>query len=396
MVFKIGSKEINFKEKIIILIVIAAAVFFLFGKIFNKEEKMVYLTETVKRGNIEQTVIATGSVRSNNRVEVGAQVSGKITKINVSLGQEVKKGDLIATIDSMTQENDLEIAKSQLSSYEAQLESRTVNLEVSKSKFNRAEKLYKTKSISQDDYESAKQEYFSAKSEIKEIEEQIKQAEIEVKTAETDLSYTVITSPIDGVIISIPVSEGQTVNSMQTTPTIVQVADLKKMLIKPEISEGDITKLKKGQNVEFTILSAPEKVYKSKIESIDPATTTLSDDEYEESVSSTDAVYYYANVIVDNEDGLLRIGMTATNSIKVAEAENVLLIPSMALHKIGEKYFVDILGEKDEVQEREVEIGISDDANTEIKKGVQEGERVIINNLKTGELTNDMGRPPMF
>lgn len=384
------------KKKIAICICSVVVLFFIFKKFTGKEEKTIFLTDEVKRGNIAQTVIATGTIRSNNRVEVGAQVSGRITKLNVVLGQEVKKGDLIATIDSMTQENDLEKAKSQLSSYEKQLESKKVNLEVKKSKYNRASNLYKVKSISQDDYETAKQEYADAKSGVSELEELIKQAKIEVKIAETDLSYTVITSPIDGVVVSIPISEGQTVNSMQSAPTIVQVADLKKMLIKPEISEGDITKLRKGQEVEFTILSLPEKVYRAKIDSIDPATTTLTDDEYEESVSDTEAVYYYANVIVDNIDNNLRIGMTTTNTIKVAEAKDVIVIPTTALYKKGNKYYVKTLGEKEVVEEKEVKIGINDEINTEIKSGLKEGEKLILTEMKAGEVVNKSTRPPRF
>lgn len=384
------------KKKIAICICSVVVLFLIFKKFTGKEEKTIFLTDEVKRGNIAQTVIATGTIRSNNRVEVGAQVSGRITKLNVVLGQEVKKGDLIATIDSMTQENDLEKAKSQLSSYEKQLESKKVNLEVKKSKYNRASNLYKVKSISQDDYETAKQEYADAKSGVSELEELIKQAKIEVKIAETDLSYTIITSPIDGVVVSIPISEGQTVNSMQSAPTIVQVADLKKMLIKPEISEGDITKLKKGQEVEFTILSLPEKVYKAKIDSIDPATTTLTDDEYEESASDTEAVYYYANVIVDNKDNNLRIGMTTTNTIKVAEAKDVITIPTTALYKKGDKYYVRTLGEKEVVEEKEVKIGINDDMNTEIKSGLKEGEKLILTEMKAGEVVNKSTRPPRF
>lgn len=384
------------KKKIAICICSVVVLFLIFKKFTGKEEKTIFLTDEVKRGNIAQTVIATGTIRSNNRVEVGAQVSGRITKLNVVLGQEVKKGDLIATIDSMTQENDLEKAKSQLSSYEKQLESKKVNLEVKKSKYNRASNLYKVKSISQDDYETAKQEYADAKSGVSELEELIKQAKIEVKIAETDLSYTVITSPIDGVVVSIPISEGQTVNSMQSAPTIVQVADLKKMLIKPEISEGDITKLKKGQEVEFTILSLPEKVYKAKIDSIDPATTTLTDDEYEESASDTEAVYYYANVIVDNKDNNLRIGMTTTNTIKVAEAKDVITIPTTALYKKGDKYYVRTLREKEVVEEKEVKIGINDDMNTEIKSGLKEGEKLILTEMKAGEVVNKSTRPPRF
>ena len=384
------------KKKIAICICSVVILFLIFKKFTGKEEKTIFLTDEVKRGNIAQTVIATGTIRSNNRVEVGAQVSGRITKLNVVLGQEVKKGDLIATIDSMTQENDLEKAKSQLSSYEKQLESKKVNLEVKKSKYNRASNLYKVKSISQDDYETAKQEYADAKSGVSELEELIKQAKIEVKIAETDLSYTVITSPIDGVVVSIPISEGQTVNSMQSAPTIVQVADLKKMLIKPEISEGDITKLKKGQEVEFTILSLPEKVYRAKIDSIDPATTTLTDDEYEESASDTEAVYYYTNVIVDNKDNNLRIGMTTTNTIKVAEAKDVITIPTTALYKKGDKYYVRTLGEKEVVEEKEVKIGINDDMNTEIKSGLKEGEKLILTEMKAGEVASRSTRPPRF
>lgn len=384
------------KKKLIVVAGIVVVLFFVFNKMGSKPEKAVFLTEEARRGNIEQTVIATGTVRSNNRVEVGAQVSGKITKMNVILGQEVKKGDLIATIDSTTQENDLEKAKSQLESYETQLESKKTTLEVSSSKYRRAANLYKVKSISQDDYETAKEEYAAAKSGVREIEELIKQAKIEVKTAETNLGYTTIVSPIDGVVISIPVSEGQTVNSMQTTPTIVQVADLKKMLIKPEISEGDITKLKEGQEVEFTILSLPERVYKAKINSIDPAATTLTDDEYEESASDTDAVYYYANVVVDNEDNILRIGMTTTNVIKVAQVENVIVVPSIALQKRDGKYFIKVLEEKDKVVEKEVEIGINDDLNTEIKEGLTEGEKIILTESRAGDGNSSMPGPPRF
>lgn len=384
------------KKHIAVIICSIVILFLVFKQVSNKKEKTIFLTDEVKRGNIAQTVIATGTIRSNNRVEVGAQVSGRITKLNVVLGQEVKKGDLIATIDSMTQENDLEKAKSQLSSYEKQLESKKVDLEVKKSKYNRASNLYKVKSISQDEYETAKQEYADAKSGVSELEELIKQAKIEVKIAETELSYTVITSPIDGVVVSIPISEGQTVNSKQNTPTIVQVADLKKMLIKPEISEGDITKLKKGQEVEFTILSLPEKIYKAKIDSIDPAMTTLTDDEYEESVSDTEAVYYYANVIVDNIDNNLRIGMTTTNTIKVAEAKDVIAIPTTALYKKGDKYYVKILGEKEVVEEKEVKIGINDDMNTEIKSGLKEGEKLILTEMKAGEGIVKSTRPPRF
>lgn len=379
------------KKRVVVLAVVAIVAIGV-GLKLSKKEESIYLTETAKKGNIEQTVTATGSIRSNNRVEVGAQVDGKITELNVKLGQKVKKGDLLAKIDSMTQENDLEKAKSVLQSYKANLESKQIETDIKKSQFKRAEQLYKLKSISQEEYETAKQSYYLANSELKGIEEEIKQAEIDVKTAETELSYTTITSPIDGVVISIPVSEGQTVNSRQSTPTIVQVADLTKMLIKPEISEGDITKLKVGQEVDFTILSAPNRVFKGKIASIDPADTTLTDDEYVESVSSTEAIYYYANVVVDNEDETLRIGMTTTSNIKIAEAKDVIIAPTTAIHKKNGKNYIKVLTKDKEVVEKEVQIGISDDINTEIKSGLSEGEEIVLNQIKSGEVVGTAPR----
>lgn len=385
--------ELKLSKKKLIGLFIVVAIFIVVAVLkINKEPEAIFLTEVAKKGNIEEVVTATGSIRSNNRVEVGAQVDGKITELNVVLGQRVKKGDLVAKIDSTTQENDLEKAKSILLSYEANLESKEIETDIKFSQFKRAGELYKLKSISQEEYEEAKQSYYLAKSELKGIKENIKQAQIDVKTAETELSYTTITSPIDGVVISIPVSVGQTVNSRQSTPTIIQVADLTKMLIKPEISEGDITKLRVGQDVEFTILSAPERVFKGKIDSIDPAVTTLTDDEYTESVSNTEAIYYYANVVVDNEDGILRIGMTATSNIKIAEAKNVILAPTTAIHKKNGKNYINVLTSERKVVEKEVELGINDDLNTEIKSGLSEGDEIVLNQIKSGEMVGNAPR----
>lgn len=191
---------------ILVIVLILGVVYYSFFR--KKDDGVKYLTETVKRSDISQTIVASGTVRSNNRVEVGAQVSGKITKINVVLGQEVKKGDLLATIDSLTQNNNLDEAKSKLKVYQAQRKSASVKYQVAQSKFNRISKLYQMNSISQDDYETAKEELEVAKASVTEYDELIAQASISVKTAETNLSYTSITSPIDGVVISIPVSEG--------------------------------------------------------------------------------------------------------------------------------------------------------------------------------------------
>jgi len=142
---------------ILVIVLILGVIYYSFFR--KKDDGVKYLTEVVKRSDISQTIVASETVRSNNRVEVGAQVSGKITKINVVLGQEVKKGDLIATIDSLTQNNNLDEAKSKLKVYQAQRKSASVKYLVTQSKFNRISKLYQMNSISQDEYESAKVDF---------------------------------------------------------------------------------------------------------------------------------------------------------------------------------------------------------------------------------------------
>lgn len=389
------------KKRFFILLglLIAAGVAYYFFSSNNKQET-TYLTESVTRGNVEKTVVASGSVESVNEVDVGAQASGKITKLYVKLGQEIKKGEMIADIDSTTQINTLNTKKAALVSYQAQLKAKKTAYDVALSSYNRLSKLYTQKATSLDSLNTAKSTLDNAKAEMEAIEANIKQAEIEVNTAETNVGYTKITAPTDGTIISVPVSEGQTVNANQTTPTIVTIADLSKMKIKPEISEGDITKVKAGQEVSFTILSDSQTLYHSVIDSVDPANTTTSDSSStssstsSSSSSTTSAIYYYANVLIDNPDRTLRIGMTTENNIKIANAKDVLFVSNMAIQKRDGKSFVNVLNDKNQPEQREVETGVQNDFKTEIKSGLNEGEKVIVSQVANGEKVGSMPRGP--
>ena len=380
------------------LAVAAGAAYYFFSN--NNKQETTYLTESVTRGNVEKTVVASGSVESVNEVDVGAQASGKITKLYVKLGQEIKKGEMIADIDSTTQINTLNTKKAALVSYQAQLKAKKTAYDVALSSYNRLSKLYTQKATSLDSLNTAKSTLDNAKAEMEAIEANTKQAEIEVNTAETNVGYTKITAPMDGTVISVPVSEGQTVNANQTTPTIVTIADLSKMKIKPEISEGDITKVKAGQEVSFTILSDSQTVYHSVIDSVDPANTTTSDSSStsssisSSSSSTTSAIYYYANVLIDNPDRTLRIGMTTENNIKIANAKDVLLISNMAIQKRDGKSFVNVLNDKNQPEKREVETGVQNDFKTEIKSGLNEGEKVIVSQVANGEQVGSMPRGP--
>lgn len=386
--------KFKMKKKIIIVLFILILIGIGYSYFYNEKSDIVYLTEPVQRGNISQQVIATGTVRSANRVEVGARVSGQVQKIYVKVGQKVKKGELLAQLDSVSQEDSLKSSEAQLKALQALLSAYQVELTANQSNYKRVAQLYAKKSVSLSEYEQANTALAAVQAKIAQVQTQIEQGELEVNAARTRLDYTKIVSPIDGTVIAIPVSEGQTVNANQYTPTIVQVADLNTMLIKPEIAEGDITKIAVGMPVHFTTLSDPKRVYHSKIESIDPATTTLVDNEYSESVSDNSAVYYYANVLIDNADGKLRIGMTTQDTIVIASVQDVLLVPNLAVSRNGSTFTVRVLTEKNEVIEKTVEVGLKDDTNTEIKSGLTEGEKVITAELSDGETVGTQTRRP--
>lgn len=355
-----------------------------------------YITEPVKRGTIDKSVLASGSVRAIQRTEVGAQVSGKIQKLNAELGQAVKKGQLIAEIDSEPQQNALNSAQAEWLAYQTQLNAKQVALSVAESSYQRLAKLYTQKSSSLNELDNARNTLALAKANLEESKAKIQLAEIAVNTAKTNLSYTKIIAPIDGVIVSVPVSEGQTVNANQSSPTIVQVADLSQVLIKFEIAEGDIAQVKVDQAVSFNTLAEPNRRYRTEIQSLDPALTKLTDNNYVEQSASNEAVYYYANTQVANPDQSLRIGMTVQGKITIFEKHNVLLVPNSAIKKRQGKSVVDVL-ENGKSVERNVEIGISDGQSSEVLSGLNEGEQVITTQRNANEKIGSQNiRMPRF
>ena len=379
----------------VIVLILASLVFW----ITTREDDVTYMTEKVRTGNISQVVEATGEVAAVNLVSVGAQVSGQIKKLYVVLGQEVKQGEMIAEIDSQTQENTLNTDKAKLDNYKAQLEARKIILAISRKQYDRERILIKTNSTSQQNLENARDAYATAKANVNEMESLIRQTQIAINTDETNLGYTKIRAPLNGTIVSVPVEEGQTVNANQTTPTIVQIANLNDMEIDIEISEGDITKVKPGMKIYYTILSEPNTVFHARLDSIDPGLTTLTDGSYDKSSSSTssssssnEAVYYYGRAYVDNPEGKLRIGMLTQNTIHVSSAENVLIVPSITISSQQGKHFVRVLTDKKKVEKREVETGISDGVFTEIKSGLNDGEQVISSEVSKGEQIGETSR----
>lgn len=373
------------KKNVFLFALVALAA--LFGcKDWFKDEPVSYITEPVIRKNIEKTVNATGEVKAIELVTVGAQTSGKIEYLPVKVGQRIQKGDLIAQIDSTTQENDVNSTKAKLTSLKAQLNAAEISAKIAEKQFVREQRLLKKNAASQEDFENAKDAFEAAKAKVTELKASIGETALALNTAETNLGYTKITAPLDGVVVSVPVKTGQTVNAAMNTPTIVQIADLSQMEILIEISEGDIGKVQTGAKVTYTVLSAPETVYETTLKSIDPGLTLLTNGEYTEVVGSDEAIYYYGRLVVDNPDGALRIGMTTQNVIYVAQADNVLTVPVLAVKKDGTQSYVNVLTPTG-IQRHAVITGLSDGVDIEIKSGVSDPDTVVIAQMSESEVT---------
>ena len=386
------------KKTLIIVILLCVGAVALYVGFLKKDDKAQLATQSITRMNIDQSIEAVGEVYAKEQVDVGAQVSGQITKLYVQIGDKVKAGDLIAQIDKDKQQNDLDITKAQLASTKANLESKKVALEIASSQYQREQKLYSNKATSLENLETLKNNFYSLKASVADLDAQVVQLEITLKNAEKDLGYTTITAPMDGIIINVAVDEGQTVNANQSTPTIVKIANLDEMEIRMEIAEADVSKIKVGTAVKFSILNDPEKKYEAKISSIDPANTTTSDAKSNSSSSSTSssstsAIYYYAKVFVKNRDNFLRIGMSVENSIVIKSAPNALAVPTYAIKNDKGGYFVELL-RGGQIIKSYVKIGIKDSINTQILDGVSENDLLVLSSsAKTGKSSGM--RPPM-
>ena len=380
------------------LVILAGLGWYGYQKMQPKDET-TFITEDVKRGKIAQTVSATGEIAATNLVDVGAQVSGQIKKMHVKIGDTVQEGDLIAEIDNVSQVNEVNTRKAQLQTYQAQLESAQVALKIAQRKYNRYKSLASADAVSKEEFESTEDSLATNRARIKELQSSIRQTQIAINTAEKDLGYTRITAPSAGTVVSLVVEQGQTINASQTSPTVVQIADLTSMTNKMQIAEGDATKVKAGQTVNFTILSEPDTPISAKLDSIDPGLTTMSQGSYSKSTDTTsNAIYYYARATVPNPEGKLAIGMTTQNTVEIASADNVLMVPTVAIKTKDGKKFVRVLEANNQAVDREIQTGLKDSMNTEVKSGLNEGEKVVMSEMGAAEkaeaVEREMAGPP--
>lgn len=339
------------------------------------EASTVPPTVAVTRGDVETTVLASGVLQANSLVSVGAEVSGSIKAVHVALGDTVKKGDLIAEIDSLNQENAVRSAEAALAGIEAQQRNQQAVLAKAETTLERQQQLSANNLISRTDLETAQTALDQARAQLDQLAAQITQAELTVDSAQLNLARTRITAPSDGTVVALLVDAGQTVNANSSTPTIAKIADLDTMVIKAEISEADVVKVKPGQRVYFTILGEPDSQIEATLREIEPAPTSISGD----GTSAGDAVYYNGLFDVPNPDHKLRISMTAQVTIVLAEARDALTLPASLVTRRGPDGPVVMVYDpaSQQVQPRRIEVGLNNNITAEIVSGLAEGEQVV-------------------
>ncbi|MFM1685851.1 efflux RND transporter periplasmic adaptor subunit [Aeromonas salmonicida] len=347
-----------------------------------------YITATAERRDLEQSVLADGTLQAQKLVSVGAQVSGQIKILHVALGDQVKQGDLLVEIDDLTQQNALKDAEAALDNVQAQLASRRATLRNNGLVFDRQRKVLARGLGSQADYDSAEATLIATRADIRALTAQAVQARIAVDTARVNLGYTRIVAPMAGTIVAIPVEQGQTVNAVQSTPTIVKVARLDTMTVEAQISEADVIRVSTGLPIYFTILGAPEHRYEARLRAIEPAPDSINDDT---SSSTTTAVYYNGLFEVSNPEGALRIGMTAQVHLVLATERNALVIPAIALS--GDR--VQVVDGAGKLQWRQVKVGLNNKVDAQILSGLEAGESVVVSQLTAQSQQSGRMGPPM-
>ena len=340
-----------------------------------------YITAPVKVGDIEQTVLADGVLQPLQLVDVGAQASGQIKSLKVALGDHVTEGQVIAVVDPLIEDNALLTAQATLAQQQAQRQSQAETVAQDQRLFDRQAITYAGSASSRQDYETAQSNLVVAKAALAALDAQIKQGTLAVDTARVNLGYTQIVAPISGVVVAIVTKQGQTVNAVQSAPSIVKLAVLDTMTVKAQISEADVIKIHPGQSCYFTILGDPNHRYYGNLRTVAPAPDSIATDNGLTTTSTQGAAVYYSGLFdIANTDGRLRPSMTAQVSFVLASAKHVLIAPAAALGgpaKDGSPT-VQVLDPKSKrTSTREVKTGINNNIDVQILSGLKVGELVV-------------------
>lgn len=375
----------KFKRYALIAAILLLLVFGARAAFFSAPPPPTFAVAEVSRADLEDSVLASGTIDAIERVSVGAQATGQLKSLKVELGDRVKKGQLVAEIDDLTQQNELRNAQAALQTRRAERAAKVATLKQAELAFKRQRQMLAADASSREAYETAEATLAVTRAEIASLDAQIAQAEIQVDTAQVNLGYTRIVSPIDGMVVAVVTKEGQTVNSIQSAPTIIKVAQVDTMTIKAQISEADVTRVKPGLPVYFTILGEPDERYRATLRAVEPAPDSIQKEDAASSLTSSSststsaAVYYNGLFDVPNPDEKLRISMTAQVFIVLGEAKDAVVVPASALGKRGKdgRYEVRVVLDGNKTETRQVRIGMNNNVQAQVLEGLEVGERVV-------------------
>lgn len=352
-----------------------------------------YITGAIVRGTLEDAVSAMGSMQAKDYVDIGAQVSGILQKINIQIGQSVKKGDLIAEIDRTVLQAKVVEGEAMIDNLNAQIDSAQATLKLTEQRLTRNKNLLKSDAVSQDELNSSQADYSRAEAAIESLKAQINNAKGSLDATKANLGFTKIRAPIDGTVIQIKASEGQTLNASQTAPILARLANLDYMTVQAQVSEADVQRIHPGMSAYFTTLGDPDTHHEGIVRVIAPAATT-----------TTPPVFYNTIFDVPNTNHSLLPDMTAQVYFPLVTRTNVLIMPFTALdyakrQHIGSLHPQEEKGKKgkpvkvfvlrdERPLELEVELGISNRVSAEVISGLSEQDEVI-----TGPLVSN-SKPP--
>ena len=339
------------------------------GLVLGRDRQPPVETVAVVRGDIQKTVTAVGALQPKSYVDVGTQVSGRVEKIHVEIGRDVKAGDLIAEIDPKVYQSTVRKDQANLEQLKAQLSQQIAERNLAQEQSERNKRMLDSHAVSQSAADEAEATFKVTDAAVASTSAQIKAAEATLEGSRTNLSYTKVYSPIAGTIVSQSTLEGQTVNAVQSAPVIVQVANLDVMTVWAQVAEADVPKIRAGTSAYFTTLGAPDERWKGVVRQVQPTPETVND-----------VVLYNVLVDVQNADHKLLPQMTVQVFFVLDEASDVPVVPLNALHAIDQTkgiYRADVLVDSG-VESRQVTVGLSNRSQAQVRSGLAVGDRIVV------------------
>ena len=339
-----------------------------------------YETVPVRMADIQTTVHAIGTLQPHRYVDVGAQVSGQITRLAVQPGDVVEAGDLLVEIDPSVQQAVVDAGRASVTGLRAQLAEQQAAHTLAQLKHARQQRLAKNGATRDEDVQQAQAELAFAVARIDQLRARIEQTQASQRAEEARLGYTRIYASMAGTVVSVEAREGQTLNATYQTPNILRIADLSRMTVWTEVSEADVRQLKDGMPVYFTTLGGGEEEprrWTSTLRQVLPMPPATFSVDTAAAQAATKAVAYTALFDVDNADGELMPQMTAQVVFVTARADQVLVAPLAALQRSEGRYLARVLDAQDQVQPRPVRLGVRSRHQAEVIEGLQAGERLV-------------------